>query len=376
MKIILKNDLHLDALKTFVSDAVSAGATTTPAKNTAGFTNSYALQYGEAGEEQTEVVIGTAASGTSFTHPALAFPHPADTPIYQIKFNQVIFEKSTSGTAGTATPITDGTVGYQADGTITQFDDPAATSADAFRARFRNSVLGSNTSQSDWITPEGFSFYALASLRERTKKKMWSSAYIKDDRTIDDWINEWKFILDNAVRSVNDDYALGTVAVAFGTAGLGTVSTADFTGQVRRLWVTYNGQDFFQSTKMSINGFVPDEIFSSSHPYHAWLGGTTFIIKPEEQGGTARIVFDRFGTTMVNDTDELPVPMRSYTDSFVNYAQAQALFKDGKMEAYALKLTEANASKNQFVANIVPHDRTGPTMVRLTDALTGEDGAW
>ena len=62
-----------------------------------------------------------------------------------------------------------------------------------------------------------------------------------------------------------------------------------------------------------------DEQFNSTRPFHNWMGDTIFQVKPEESGGTARIAFYRLGTTMVNDTDELPNYMRGYTDGFVEY---------------------------------------------------------
>src|SRR3972149_6090887 len=110
MRIDAENTLAVHVHKTFLSTSIAAGATTSPAKNTSGFTTQYAIQIGETGQDQTEVLIGTVASGTSFTHPPLVFDHSADTPIYDIKNNQVVFEKSTSGTAGTADPITSGTI--------------------------------------------------------------------------------------------------------------------------------------------------------------------------------------------------------------------------------------------------------------------------
>ena len=179
--------------------------------------------------------------------------------------------------------------------------------------------------------------------------------------------------MSNAVISLNEDYALGTVDVAFGTAGLGTITTADYKN-VRRFWFTTNGNDFYQSTKMSINDFLPDQVFSTSHPYHAWQGDTVFQVKPDGTAGTARLAFYRFGTTMVNDTDELPQPFRSYTKSFVDYAEAQALFKDGKLDAYDRKIAETKLSKSEFVTQMTPRDLSGPIYVDIVEPISGESG--
>ena len=379
----VENNLTNDAQRTYSAVNQAVGVGTLYVKNTNGFNGSWGIQVGDTGKEHAEIVVGTNNSGTSaILNGTTLFDHPADTPIYAIKWNQVVFEKSTTGTTGTATPITGGTVTIQPDNynykdssSYTTFDDTAGVSSDAYRTRFRNSTLGSQTAQSDWFVPSGATFYSLQSLTDRVRDKLWNSSFIKDDLTIHNWINEWKDMLTNSIISINEDYALGTVDVAFdGTDGYGTITTTDFS-QVRRLWVTYDSSNFYQSTKMNINDFLPDQQFSSVHPYHAWLGNTTFQIRPEESGGTARIVFYRFGTTMVNSTDELPQPMRSYTDSFVNYALAQALFKDNtKLQEYRDKITEANNSKAEFTLNSVPRDKSGPTYVDIVEDISGEDG--
>ncbi len=378
MIIKVNNDLHLNAPKTYLSNAEAAGTTIIRLKNTSQLSASWALQIGEVGEEQSEVVLlGTATpAGTAGTLTgAISFDHPADTPIYAIKYDKVIFEKSASGTAGTATAITGGTVVYQADSMFTQFDDTTAVSTDAFRSRFLNSVLASQTSQSDWVVPAGANFYSLAKLRERIKEKMWDASFIQDDATFDNWINELKDTMSSAVISVNEDYALGTVGVGFGTSGLGTITTSDFS-QLRRVWVTYDGVNFYQSTKSNINDFYPDQSFSSSHPYHAWQGDTVLQILPPESGGTANLVFYRFGTTMVNETDELPLPMRPFTDAFVNYGVAQAFLKDGKTADYQQKLSEVATSIGNFVATIVPRDKSGPKYIDIVSPLDGEGGVF
>lgn len=375
MLIQSTNNLQVNSVKTYLTNLEVSGTNVLRWKNPAGFAASWAVQIGETGEEQTEVVLlGTATpSGTAGTLTAnTLYEHPADTPLYAIKYNQVVFERSTAGTAGTATPMTGGTITYQADHQFTQFDDTSGSITYAYRTYFRSSVLAVTTTESDWLTSSGFSFYSLARLRDRTKKKLWDAGYIKEDSTIDDWHNEWKDEMSNTVIALNEDYALGTVDVAFGTAGLGTITTADYKNP-RRFWVTTNGLDYYQSTKMSINDFVPNQVFSATHPYHAWQGDTVFQVKPDATAGTARLVFYRFGTTMVNDTDELPQPFRSYTKSFVDYAVGQALFKDGKLDAYDRKMGEARVSKQEFVTQMTPRDLSGPTWIDVVEPISADD---
>lgn len=376
MLIRVRNTLQDNVPKTFLTHTESAGATALRWQNPSGFNASWAIQIGESGEEQTEVrLLGTAVvAGTAGTvTAATSYEHPANTPIYAIKYDQVVFQKSATGTSGTATSIADGTITYQADHEFTQFDDTSGATTDAYRTVFRNSVLSTITTQSDWITSAGFDFYSLARIRQRVKDKLWDASFVDDD-TIDNWINEWKDEMVNEVISTNEDYALGTTEIAFGTDGLGTVTTADFS-QPRRVWVNYSASERFQTIKMNVNDFLPDQVFSTARPYHYWTGDTVFGIKPEEQGGTAHITFYRFGTTMVNDTDTLPQPMRPYTKSFVDYCVAQALYKDQKDASADRRLAVAEVSKTNFLQNLAPRDKTGPTNVDLVESTSGEDAS-
>lgn len=371
------NNLHEGAPKTRLSFTEVSGTNVLRWENPNAFDASWAIQVGEVGEEQTEVVLlGTATpSGTAGTLTAnTLYEHPADTPLYGIKYNQVVFLKSTTGTGGTATAITGGTKTYQADHLYTFYDDTTGTSTDAFRVQFRNSVLDIVTTVSDWLTTSGFSFYSLAKIRERVKAKLWNAEFL-DDTTIDDWINEWREELANSVVNVNEDYALGTVNVGFGTDGLGTITTADFS-QIRRVWVTYNGVDRYQSTKANINDFMPNQIFNTVHPYHAFQGDNIIKVMPSDTSGTAELIFYRFGTTLVNDTDELPVSMRSYSRSFVDYVVAQALYKDQKDSSADRKMAVLNAQKDEFVSNLGGRDKSGPTYIDIVEPTEGDNTVW
>ena len=97
------------------------------------------------------------------------------------------------------------------------------------------------------------------------------------------------------------------------------------------------------------------------------------LVKPADSAGTAELVFYRFGTPLANDTDELAVPMRTYTRSFVDYGVAQALYKDEKDTSADRKMAVLNAQKNEFVLNLGARDKSSNTMIDLTEPITGED---
>ena len=179
--------------------------------------------------------------------------------------------------------------------------------------------------------------------------------------------------MQNAAVSVNEEYGIGTVQVGFGTAGLGTITTTDFK-QPRRMEITYNGNDWFLSTKQNLTEFSPTQSYNSTHPYHNWQGDTIFRVQPAGSGGTAQFWFYRGGTPMVNDTDGLPLEMRAYTKSFVDYGLGKAYQKEGKSAEANIKMAEASGQKQMFVNQIAPRDKTGPLYVQLTDVVSGDDG--
>lgn len=270
--------------------------------------------------------------------------------------------------------MTGGTITIQPDQFFTQFDDTTGLATYAYRTYFRSSGLAANSTESDWITPQGFTFYSLAKIRERIKDKLWNSDFV-DDLTIDNWINEWKDEMTNSVVSVNEDYAIGTVGIAFGTSGYGTITTADFK-QPKRIEVTYDGLAWFLSTKRSLNEYYPSEVVNSAHPYHNWEGDNVIHVMPSDQAGTAKVWYYKTGTPMVNDTDELPFPMRAYTKSFVDYALGLALQKDNKSPQSQTFLASANVQKVAFTQQLAPRDKTGNTMVRLDEVVSGDSNLW
>ena len=366
------NNLALNTPKTYLMNGYATGVGTFALRNTNGFGSSWAIQIGETGQEQSEVLLlsGDPGAGTLGTTTVVSrFEHPADTPVFATKYNQVVFYRSTTGTAGVATALTNGTITYQPDHLFTQFDDTTGSISYAYKTLFRNSVLSTETDLSDWIviTP---SFYSLAVIRERTKEKLWNSDFL-DDPTIDNWTNEFKDKLTNLAIQSNEDYSLGTVAVAFGTDGLGTITTGDFK-QPRRVWVTYNGNDTYQSTSQEANQDWPNRVYNSTHPYHSWARDDVLQIKPSDSGGTATIMFYRMGTTLVNDTDELPRFMRGYTDGFVEYNLLQAQYKDQRITMSDKKGAEQSLMKD-FVDQLAPRDKTGPRYVRLTESISADD---
>jgi hypothetical protein len=379
MIIRAKNNLTDLAVSTNISVGANAGVGTISVKNIAGFTANWAVQLGKTGEELAEMrIISSIDAGDSeliFTGNT-SFAHAVDTPVYATKYDQLVFKRSTSGTAGTATAITSGTVSITPDQEFTQFDDTSGAATYAYKVAFRNSVTGDVSSDSDWLTPTGYSFYSLGKLIERVKGKLFNTGFLQDDNQLTDWINEYKEMMDNAAIEVNKDYSLGTVDVAFaGTAELGTITASDFK-DIRRIWLTYNGTDFFNATKMAVNEYEPNQQFNQTHPYFYMFGDNIIGRKPNDVAGTARVVYYKLITPLVNYTDELPVVQRGYTKGYIDYCLGQAYWYDGKKDDADRLLKDAAQSVIRFRTEISDRLPTGATMIRIIEDTSANDGDW
>lgn len=372
----ITNNLDVSSQYSYLSGSYAAGGTSIPIKNSNPFSASWAIQIGATGEEPTEILIlGTAdPSGTVLnTTTTTLFNHPTDTPVYAIKYDKVIFKRSSAGTAGTATAIAGGTVSITPDSLVTMFDDTAGASTDAFKVAFYNSVLGTTSADSDFFTASGPSFYSLAKVRDRIKSKLFSASYIKEDSTIDDWINEWLETMNNTAIDVNQDYLLGTVDVSHGTAGLGTINSSDFK-EIRRIWYTTDGQNYFDARKQHINDYEPDQTFSLDKPYFSYFGDNVIEKKPSGNLGTARIVYYKRSPVLTGEADELPVSMRSYTKSFVDYALSQAYYLDRQKDLGDRYYNSAQQELTKFRSEITPRSKTGSVLIDIVDVTDGDDG--
>ena len=376
MIIRVKNNLTEDCPKTFLAYPEVAGTTVLRWKNPNGFQASWAVQLGNVGEEKSEIVLlGTAAitTGTAGTTTAATrYAHPADTPLYAIKYDQVVFERSTAGTAGTATPMTGGTKTIHADHDFTQFDDTSGSTSYAYKTKFENSVLAVNSAESDWLTSSGYAVYSLGSIKDRIKSKLPKSSFVSDDN-LTDWTNEWLETMTNTAIDVNEDYALGTAEIAFsGTAQEGTITSDDFK-QPRRAWYTQNGTDVYQMTKQEYTGFFPSEEFDETHPYYYMKGDNIIGRNPHDSSGTIQLTYYKLNAVLDSDGDNLPVAMRGYSTSFVKWGLAQAKRKDNKdQEATALE-NDCKADLERFKKELTPRQKSGPSYISLVEDIGGSD---
>lgn len=369
-----KNNQHEYAQgKSYLTSAGTVGQTVYTLYNTAGFDDDYVMQIGETGQDLTELMLISGAPGDTLATVASSakFPHPADTPVYCYRYNQVVFKVSTSGTAGTATAIANGTITITPDSDYTVFDYTSSGTADAYKTQFRNSALTATSPESDWIAYEGYAPYSLAGMRSRVRGKI--TANIQDDQ-INNWIDEWRQEMQNAALSINEDYGMGTVDISFsGTAQEGTISNEDFV-RVRRVWHTTDGVNWYKSTKRDYNDVDPNQVTNAEIPYHYFRSDNVIGRMPHDTGGTLRIAYDSLGTVLRNDNDLLPISMRGYSKSFVDYALSQAYRHPtiNKIPQAENLEKSADNARNDFLSMISPRDRTGVEFIEFTDPVSSD----
>ena len=372
MLIKVKNNIDTQAQFTFLASPLTAGGTSLYVKNITGGSANWAVQLGKTGEELAEIntISGNPSGTTINTAGTVKYAHPTDTPIYFIKYDQVVFERSTSGTSGTPTSLA--TISISPDSTYTQYEDTSGATTYAYKTYFRNSVSDEVSDESDWITSTGFTPYSLAKIRERIKRKLTSSNYIQSDDVINDWINEWLEKMTNTAIDVNRDYLLGQESIAF-TSGqeMGTITSTDFKELRKMSIVTASGTA--TAARMNITDFRADQVFTESLPQYYWKGDVVFGRKPVDNAGTAVLDYYKRSPVMVNDTDEIPVSMQNYTKSFVDYGYAQACFLDQKDEKGYAFTNMANAELAQFKTEIAPRWKSGIQYVTIVSPLSSED---
>jgi len=139
--------------KTQLAVGQASGVGTIYIKNPNGFQANWGMQVGDSGQDQSEIILANASapSGTQIVLSGTTlYEHPADTPVYGVKWNQVVFERSTTGTTGAATVMTDGTVTITPNSwdpvtqkSYTIFDDATGSVSYTYKTYLRNSSIPS-----------------------------------------------------------------------------------------------------------------------------------------------------------------------------------------------------------------------------------------
>ena len=364
---------------TYLTANGTAGGTQLAVQNADGFTNQWAVQIGQTGEQSAEIqLLSTISQGTlmfgtapSNTPGTVIYNHALDTPIYQIHYDQFVLNRSTTGSIGVFSPL--GTYNINPANPYTQVNDPTGAAGYAYYIQYYDSLTGDLSGSSSIFVPGGPSYYSLQKIRQRIKDKLYAAGFIRDDYIITDWINEWYEIMQNAAIKVNQAYMAGTNYFAFGTNGLGTV-TDDYFKRPLKFEVAYNGgTTFLPSREVAVSNYSELDYFGMYAPVHAWIGETVFEVLPHFSSGTVLLTYALRFTPLVNDSDTLTQTLKAYTTSCTEYVLSVAYGLDQKDAESQQHYQTFSTMKNDFIGEVTPRDDTGPKLIIVTESISGGD---
>ena len=121
--------------------------------------------------------------------------------------------------------------------------------------------------------------------------------------------------------------------------------------------------------------FPPEKIFNSTKPYYYFQGDNVIGKRPIESAGSWVIEYQKQQALLVNDTDEVPIPMRGFTKSYVDYALARAKRKDNKQQEGDDYENRAYQQLQDFKIKVTPRMRSQTTYIEIVEPI-GNTGEW
>jgi len=154
--IVDVSDLWLDTTKSSLKASVAAGVSAVTLYSISDFAINKIIQFGEFGEEGTEIIKthgSTAPTGFTVTLATnLTKPHAKDTPVYIIPYDQIEVSHSVTET-GTKTVISTQTINPE--NPEVRYDDNTYTSGFYF-TRYKETITNTFSNYSDAIPFEGY----------------------------------------------------------------------------------------------------------------------------------------------------------------------------------------------------------------------------
>lgn len=160
MVIAAQNPSTDELEKSYLTQAYSAGTTTLTVQNANRFAANDRLLLGTMGHEGSEVVTLSAvgADGQTLTIGATKFPHAIDDMVIQLRFDQVKFYRSTTGSTGSYAllPTTPVDMDVDNDTLTTYFDDTSGLTTYYYKTALYNSQTALEAASSAPVGGGGF----------------------------------------------------------------------------------------------------------------------------------------------------------------------------------------------------------------------------
>lgn len=142
--------------KTYLDKAIAAGTTTLNVKNASNFANNDRILIGEMGREKSEIVTVSATTDDTITTGATLYSHNADAPIYRLRYDQVKFYRSTTGSDGTYSLLSTVDMDVDQAELTTLYDDTTGVSTYYYKVAYYHSISTLESSQSDPVPGSGY----------------------------------------------------------------------------------------------------------------------------------------------------------------------------------------------------------------------------
>lgn len=146
-----------DLEKSYLANPYTAGALSIELKNNNRFAANDRIMIGEMGAEATEVVTVSSvnANGTTMVIGATVFSHSADDPVYQLRFDQVKFYRSTDS-GGSYSVLSIQNLDVDNADLQTKYDDTTGLSTYYYKFTFYHSISAVESAFSDVIAGSGW----------------------------------------------------------------------------------------------------------------------------------------------------------------------------------------------------------------------------
>lgn len=159
MLIAALNPTTDDLERSYLTSSIAEGVTSFTVRNNDRFTVGQKLMLGQMGRERTEIVtVDTVnADGQTVTiTSATIHPHEADDPVFELRFDQVKFYRSTTGVDGSYSVIATETLDVDNEDLTTYYDDTTGLSTYYYKSELYNSVSTAASTQSDPVAGSGY----------------------------------------------------------------------------------------------------------------------------------------------------------------------------------------------------------------------------
>lgn len=158
MKIIVNNPSVDNLEMSYLSYAYQAGVTSVAVRNNERFVNGKKILLGVMGYEKTEIVsiAGAVTPGTALTISATLFPHEADDPVYQLKYDKIKIYRSTTGIDGSYDSLATVDIDVDNENLRTIYDDVSGLTSYYYKISYYDSVEDVESELSDPIPGTGY----------------------------------------------------------------------------------------------------------------------------------------------------------------------------------------------------------------------------